>query len=438
MTVATKAKTTKSGKVPVTKVTFKKPSAKKAKKQLIKSIMNTPLDIFENTSDVSECEFVERAVNTLDKKPGDHEAKTLQELVDNFIADPLSNIAQRNIKKEDLTISYKNLPYYQEISLRDLMSAIAVQRPVNNGHIKKIIEKYDEKKVQYVNVLKIKHKNKFYYYIIDGQHTAVTYGVFAKWGYFESDGITADNWLDIKVKCQVVEFHNFTFAREHFLGINGGDKLKLVYFDKWKNYVLSKRQDNPNTITQDLYEDAYAKQVIMESYGIIPVHEQDDENIDKAGAFNRVELLKNLSDEEVHWWCQIHQWNWDDRSVDSSEVLPMVNLRSKIKSTKSLKDVQTKEFVITLGNIIRNISGSPAEFRRLAESTYIKWYKTSNPGEKVTSTPADASLALLLQIYYQHGGTFKNISKNFLEDYNDNDYTLFHALPQETQNLISA
>ena len=141
----------------------------------------------------------------------------------------------------------------------------------------------------------------------------------------------------------------------------------------------------------------------------------------------------------MHWWCQIHQWNWDDRSVDSSEVLPMVNLRSKIKSTKSLKDAQIKEFIIILGNIIRNISGSPAEFRRLAESTYIKWYKTANPGEKVPgSTPPDASLALLLQIYYQHGGTFKNISKNFLEDYNDDDYTLFHALPQETQNLISA
>lgn len=415
----------------------KKPSAKKAKKELIKNIMNSKFDIFE-CDNVPTVDPSERPSNTLDKKPDDHEAKTLGSLVDNFIEDPLSKIAQRNLKKDKKKVSYNKLPYYQEITLRELLSALAVQRPVNNGHIKKILEGYDEKKVQYVNVLKIKYKNKYYYYIIDGQHTAVTYGVLAKWGYYEADGITADNWIDVKVKCQVVEFHNFTFAREHFLGINGGDKLKLVYFDKWKNYVLSKRQDNPDTITKDLYEDAFAKQVIMESYNITPVHEQDDENIDKPGAFVRVDLLKDLTDEEMHWWCQLHQWNWDYRSVDSFEVLPMVNLRRKIKGAKALSNKQLKEFVITLGNTIRNTVGSPAEFRRLAESTYKEWFKTANPDEKVPSTPADVSLALLLQIYYEHGGTFNSISKTFLDDYNDNGYTLFHALPQELQDLVTA
>lgn len=415
----------------------KKPSAKKEKKELIKNIMNSKFDIFE-CDNVPTVDPSERPSNTLDKKPDDHEAKTLGSLVDNFIEDPLSKIAQRNLKKDKKEVSYNKLPYYQEITLRELLSALAVQRPVNNGHIKKILEGYDEKKVQYVNVLKIKYKNKYYYYIIDGQHTAVTYGVLAKWGYYEADGITADNWIDVKVKCQVVEFHNFTFAREHFLGINGGDKLKLVYFDKWKNYVLSKRQDNPDTITKDLYEDAFAKQVIMESYNITPVHEQDDENIDKPGAFVRVDLLKDLTDEEMHWWCQLHQWNWDYRSVDSFEVLPMVNLRRKIKGAKSLSNKQLKEFVITLGNTIRNTVGSPAEFRRLAESTYKEWFKTANPDEKVPSTPADVSLALLLQIYYEHGGTFNSISKTFLDDYNDNGYTLFHALPQELQDLVTA
>lgn len=420
----------------VAKKATKKPSAKKAKKALMKSIISAPFDIFDQEDKLPTVDKSERPVNTLDKKPGDNEAKSLEELVNNFCDDPLSKIAQKNIKKDRKTVSYNKLPYYQEITLRELMSALAVQRPVNNGHIKKIVEAYDEKKVQYVNVLKIKHKGKFYYYIIDGQHTAVTYGVFAKWGYYAADGISEENWLDVKVKCQVVEFHNFTFAREHFLGINGGDKLKLVYFDKWKNYVLSKRQDNPNTITKDLYEDAYAKQVIMESYGIIPVHEQDDENIDKPGAFVRVDLLKEMTEEEMHWWCSIHQMNWDYRSVDSFEVMPMVNLRNKIKGAKSLKNKDIKDFIITLGNIIRNISGSPAEFRRLTEATFKEWYKTANPGEKVPSTPADASLALLLQIYYEHSGTFKNISKTFLDDYDDNGYTLFHALPQETQDLV--
>ena len=405
----------------------------------MKNIMNSKIDVFgRSAADISlPVDPADRPNNTLNKKPGDNEAKSIVSLVDAFDADPLSAIARRNVKKVRTSVSFNKLPYYQEIPLINLQSALAVQRPISNGHIKKILEAFDEKKVQYVNVLKIKYKNKFYYFVIDGQHTAVSYGVFAKWGYFAADGITALNWLDVKVKCQVVEFHNFTFAREHFLGINGGDKLKLVYFDKWKNYVLSKRQDNPTMITKDLYEDAYGKQVIMESYNIIPVHEQDEENIGKPGAFVRVDLLKDMSDEEMHWWCQIHQWNWDDRSVDSFEVLPMVTLRNKIKGDKSLKNPDIKNFLITLGNIIRNTVGSPAEFRRLTEVTYKTWYKTANPEEKVPSIPAETSLVLLLQIYYEHGGTY-NISRTFMEDFDDNGYKMFHALPQELQDLVTA
>jgi len=403
-----------------------------------RKLSNKKFDIFSWNHPLPVVDPADRPINVLDKKPDDHEAKSVESLVNDFLDNPISNIAFRNLDKQGIVPSYNDIAKEQHIPLKELQSSLAVQRPVNHGHIKKIIENYDGKKVQFVNVLKIKYKKKYHYYIIDGQHTAVSYGALAKRGYFVSTGITAANWTDVKVKCQVVEFHNFEFAREHFLGINGGDKLKLAYFDKWKNYVLSKRQDNPNSITKDLYEDAFAKQEIMESYNIIPVHEKDDENIDKPGAFVRVDLLKDFTEEEMHWWCQIHKWNWDDRSVDSMEVEPMVNLRNKIKSKKSLKSKEIKEFIITLGNVIRNISGSPAQFRSLTEETFKEWYKTSNPGEKVPSTPRDASLALLLQIYEEHNGTFTNISKHFMEDYDDNGYKLFHALPQELQDLIVA
>jgi hypothetical protein len=101
-----------------------------------------------------------------------------------------------------------------------------------------------------------------------------------------------------------------------------------------------------------------------------------------------------------------------------------------------LTNQQNKDFIIILGNIIRKLVGSPAEFRRLTESTFKEWYKTANPGEKIPSCPADASLALLLQIYYQGGGTFKNVSTDFMKDYTDDNYLLFHALPKETQAFI--
>jgi hypothetical protein len=116
----------------------------------------------------------------------------------------------------------------------------------------------------------------------------------------------------------------------------------------------------------------------------------------------------------------------------------MINLRNKIKGVKTLKNKEVKEFVITLGNIIRNISGSPAVFRTLAEATFKEWYRVANPEEKIPSIPADGSLALLLQIYEEHNGTFTNLSKHFMEDYSVNGYKMFHALPQDLQDLIVA
>jgi hypothetical protein len=145
----------------IAKKATKKPSAKKAKKALMKSILTAPIDLFaRNEAEIPTVDDAERAVNVLDKKPNDHDAKTVEDLVEGFMADKLSGIAQRNMKKQRKTVSYKNLPYYQSIKLRELLSALAVQRPLIHGHIKKIVENFDPKKVQYVNVLKIKFKNK--------------------------------------------------------------------------------------------------------------------------------------------------------------------------------------------------------------------------------------------------------------------------------------
>jgi hypothetical protein len=412
-------------------------SSKLSKNMKTKKITNpllTPIDFFKWSTPAPKVKPKDRPENVLDKKPNDHDAKSLQDLVTEFTDGPVGKLALKNVKGKQ--VSYLNLPKYEEIPLRELMSALAVQRPANYKHVKNILVDYDEKKVQYVNVLRIKVGKTFVYYIIDGQHTAITYGVWAKWGYFAPE-VKPENWLDVKVKCQVVQHDNFTFAREHFLGINGDDKLKLAHFDKWKNYVLSKRQDSPNKTTLDKYEDAFSQQVILESYGIIPIHEKDEVNKDKPGAFNRTDLLKDVSEEELHWFCAIHQMNFDDRPVDSFEVLPVINLRHKIKGAKSLTNKPIEEFVVSLGNIIKNVAGSPAKFRTLTESTYKEWFKNAYPGEKIPSQPpADASLALLLYIYYEHGGTFTSVSKMFMDDYNEQGYTLFNALDQNLQDMI--
>ena len=59
-----------------------------------------------------------RPTNTLDKNPDDHEAKTLETLVNNFLEDPIGAITKRNLAKDKTkAFSIKNLPYYQAISI---------------------------------------------------------------------------------------------------------------------------------------------------------------------------------------------------------------------------------------------------------------------------------------------------------------------------------
>lgn len=378
-----------------------------------------------------------RPHNVLDKKPNEHDRKSLVDLVTEFMEDSLSKVAAKTNKKngKNFTGLYGKLAKYQEIPLRELFSALAVQRPISKRRLKKIMETFNPLKVQYVNVLKIKFKGRYYYYIIDGQHTAVCYGTAAQWGWFEPD-LSPEDWMNVKVRCQVVEYHNFTFAREHFLGINGDDKLKLAAFDKWQNYVLAKRQDSPTDITLEKYEDAFIQQEIMESYDIIPIHERNEDDADKPGAFTRVDLLKDVTEDELHWICRIHQLNFDHLNVDSFEVKPMINLRNKIKGSKSLQNKDVRDFIIALGNIIKNTVVTPAKFQLLAINAYREWHKIAYPGEKAPSIPDDLSLALLLFMYDEAGGTFNRINKKFMEDYDNEGYTVFNGLDSDVQALI--
>lgn len=396
------------------------------------------INVLESYSE-STATVTARAYNELDKQPDQHDAKSVQELVEEFFADPISAVTFKNLKKTGKLKVHKTTDwsYPLSIPLLQLLSALAVQRPIDRKHLKKILEKYNPNKVQFVNVLKIKFKGVYYLYIIDGQHTATVIGIRAKLGLIE--GYNESNWTSVPINCQVVECDNFTFAREHFLGINGDDKLELARFDKWKNMVLGKRQDSPD---QDCgnseWEDAFEQQCILESYNIIPVHESNKQETVKPGAFTRVDLLKDMKPEDLHWVCQLHQLNWDHLPVDAFEVLPMVRLRNKIRGNDvSLDNIEVKEFVIQLANIIKNTVGTPSKWKKLTEKTYKLYVKTISADEvpKKISVDEDASLALLLQCYYRAGGTFSSIRKQFLDDFREGEFELFDTLTLDGENV---
>jgi len=311
---------------------------------------------------------------------------------------------------------------------------LVVQRPISKRHLRKIQENYNRLKVQTPIVLKIKYHGQWYYYIVDGQHTAATQGIRARMGLIKD--VAKEFWQEVKIRCMVVECANFTFAREIFLGINGEDKLELAYFDKWKNYILGARQDNSDN---EFWQDCLELQEILEEYGIHPVHKDSPENIKRMpGAFVDVHLIEDKKPEDVRWFARLHQTLWDDKNVDSFEVEPMLLLRDKIKKNPSLDNKEVYSFVKELGSLIRHTAGSPAGWKKFTQKTYPLWFKSTHPEEadKKISIPDDASLALLLFAYQEAGGQFKGLRLTFLkEKFTKRGETLFDYLSIEGKEV---
>ena len=310
---------------------------------------------------------------------------------------------------------------------------MVVQRPISKKHLRKIQENYNRLKVQTPIVLKIKYRGQWYYYIVDGQHTAATQGIRARLGLIKN--VAKENWQEVKIRCMVVECANFTFAREIFLGINGEDKLELAYFDKWKNYVLGARQDNADN---EFWQDCLELHKILESYGIHPIHEGSPENIKRMpGAFIRVDLIEDMKPEDVRWIAKLHQMLWDDKPMDAFEVLPMLELRDKMRDDSSLDNIRVQSFVKELGSLIRHTAGSPSGWKKFTQKTYPLWFKSTHPEEadKKISIPDDASLALLLFAYQEAGGQFKDFRFTFLKEFTKRGQTLFDYLSQDGKEV---
>jgi hypothetical protein len=436
MNTAVKEKTAKRAKKAITKVIIETPKAKKSKKETTMTTSNGIKNVLVYTNPIKQIEDENRAPNVLDKKPNEHDARSLIDIVDDFCEDGILEEIEEYLKEHGRfkQHSYDDYAVFEQLPLHLLLSALAVQRPISKKHLRRIQEKYNRLKVQTPIVLKIKFDGKVYYYIVDGQHTAATQGIRARLGLIKE--VDKENWKDVKISCMVVECDDFTFAREVFLGINGEDKLELAYFDKWKNYVLGARQDNADN---ELWQDCLESQEILEEFGIIPIHKDSPENIKKMpGAFVDVHLIEDKKPEDVRWIAKLHKMLWDDKPMDPFEVDPMLMLRDKIKKDSSLDNEAVLKFVKELGSLIRHTAGSPSGWKKFTQKTYPLWFKATHPddADKKISIPDDASLALLLFAYQEAGGKFKDLRLNFLKErFTKRGETLFDYLSEDGREI---
>lgn len=391
--------------------------------------------------------IVSRPVNVLDKKPNQYDIIS----VDSQATQCLTRFEQ-SIRAELAKPKYKNIkpqrydqrPQPKALELGTLSIARSFQRPYDGPHVKHIVLNWDSRRTAAIQVCYNPVTKE--YYITDGQHTALAYAIRARLGLFPD--VNPEDWMRLKVDCMVVELEvkedgsvDMSFCREHFLGINGGDKLKLADFDFYQNHVLAKRQDSPNDITEDEYEIAYNKQVIMEENDIIPVHKNSADRL-KPGALTGVTHLKELSIQDVEFFSVNHKKYWPQEPVDAMELVPMQTLRrlilSKMRNSKEFESKEFKKFMEDLNATVKTTAGSWEQLKHLAQTTYTKYYRETMGvwAKKTISVPDDVSLVLLLKMYRAAGGDYQCVPESTYSRYTDNGDDLFNYLEPAKKELF--
>lgn len=391
----------------------------------------------QNTTVVTDAD---RPVNELDRGPGQIDANSIETLANIAVGSPEYNTLKELLTGDEYKASkkgkpqrYSQMPKMKRIKIRLLLSALAFQRKVNFDHLMKIIYNWDSRRPAVINV--IKHKDTGVLYITDGQHTALAIAIRAKMDMFPD--IKPEDWLDIEVNCQVVETNDFSFAREHFLGINGDDKLPVVDYEDHKINVFGKRIDSPLDDTQEKYELANRKQDTFELYKMYPVH-PDSEDRFKAGAFVPCNLIKKLLVDDIHFFGQNHLTYWPQENVDAMEILPFADLRKRlIKAGVDFDTQEFKDFMRDLNAVVKEVAGGWAEFKNLTQQVYPLYYEAANDDE-CAGIPKDASLALLLQLYVKAGGTFvtKATLGNLEAKYKEGQTEMFKHLSPAKRKLF--
>ena len=365
--------------------------------------------------------------NELDQTPGYVEQNSITNLVKDFKNSDFFKTLKDFLKTEDYKNDckgkpqrYNQIPKLELIPILYLFTASAVQRKIDWDHLFRIVTTWDSRRPATVNVIRLPGTNT--YYITDGQHTVLAIAIRAMLGLFED--VDKSDWMNVKVNCQVVETADFSFAREHFLGINGADKLPIMPFDTHKIHVFGSRLDNSK---QEKYIIADRRQSALEKYNLIPVHPESTDRF-KPGALIHCNLIRKMDVEDIHFLGENHKQYWPQEPLDSIEMLPFQELRKKLlKEGADFDTPEFKEFMRDLNALVKEVAGGWAEFKNLTQQLYPKYYVkafSDNPA----GCPKDASLVLLMQLYEKASGRYPYVPQSLTTRYCENKTQMFNHL----------
>lgn len=373
--------------------------------------------------------------NELDQKPGYIDQNSISNLVKDFKNSDAYKELKDYLKSDEYKAEckgkpqrYNQIPTLERIPVIYLFTALAVQRKIDWDHLVRIVITWDSRRPATVNVIRLPGTNT--YYITDGQHTVMAIAIRAMLGLF--DDVDKTKWGDVLVNCQVVETSDFSFAREHFLGINGADKLPILPFDIHKIHVFGNRLDNSS---QEKYVMAARKQKAFEEFNLIPVHPESIERF-KPGAVVHANLIKKLEVEDIKFFGENHSNYWSQEPLDSIEMLPFQDLRKRlIKEGADFNSPDFKEFMRDLNALVKEVAGGWPEFKNLTQKLYPAYYKKAFKDD-AKGCPADASLVLLMQLYKKAGGTYQYVPNSLLTRYREKKTEMFNQLDPSKKELF--
>lgn len=385
-----------------------------------------------NSKKVSKKDLPE---NQLDKKPGYIEQNSIPNLIQEFKDSSLLKELKKRLESDDYKKDrkgkpqrYNQIPTLQKVKIRDLFTALAVQRKIDWNHLVKIVVNWDSRRPATINV--IYNPDSKTYYITDGQHTVLAIAIRAMLGLFPD--VDPQDYLDVEVNCQVVVTKDFSFAREHFLGINGEDKLPIIPFDTHKIHVFGKRLDDSS---QEKYVLAERKQSELEKYNLVVVHPESTDRF-KPGAVIDTHLINKVDVEDIRFFGENHMTYWSQEVLDPMEILPFQELRKRlIKEGADFSSQDFKDFMRDLNAVVKEVAGGYAEFKNLTQQLYPSYYERAF-GEKPSGCPRDASLVLLIQLYQKAGGTYQYVPNSLTTRYCEQGKSMFQCLSKEKKELF--
>jgi hypothetical protein len=344
--------------------------------------------------------------NKLKREKNEFKVKTVVELTDE-LNDPSNSGWHQNIAHyatNDIYFELNNRAEHAQVELRWLLSDEDIQRLLDGGHCANISAPsvFDARRLNPIFAVKL--PNEDYFHVTDGQHTLAVIAGLARAGRLMLDGkiIAPEDWLSVKVDVMYVKSDSLSFARKHFLYINGKGKKPIDDYDTHAVNTLCVRLDSdtdPEAIK------AEELQSIAEDCEITPLpknHSQAEE----PNAVTHISGMNQLTADAWKFLCENHQTYWSSEKVDNAEFGLFAGLYEHCTKPKAGIRTDTKqfaEFIRDFNATVKQVFVNPNGLKEAVTEAYKKYSLQVLKTEK--SPDKTVALAVVLKIYKKAGGT---------------------------------